>query len=69
MGPSLINLAMGDAGGYKSADMWGPKEDAAWARNEPSPLIISTLPVAGGVIHYLPGWGLQGTLAGLLDNE
>jgi len=36
MGPSLIGLAMGDAGGYKTADMWGPKEDPAWARNDPS---------------------------------
>ncbi len=36
MGPSLINLSMGDAGGYKAADMWGPKEDPAWARNDPS---------------------------------
>src|SRR5579875_630091 len=36
MGPSLINLAMGDAGGYKAADMWGPSSDPAWARNDPS---------------------------------
>ena len=36
MGPSLIGLSMGDAGGYKPADMWGPKEDPAWARNDPS---------------------------------
>ena len=36
MGPSLIGLSMGDAGGYKAADMWGPKEDPAWARNDPS---------------------------------
>jgi diacylglycerol O-acyltransferase / trehalose O-mycolyltransferase len=36
MGPSLIGLAMGDAGGYKAADMWGPKEDPAWQRNDPS---------------------------------
>jgi diacylglycerol O-acyltransferase / trehalose O-mycolyltransferase len=35
MGPSLIGLAMGDAGGYKPADMWGPKEDPAWQRNDP----------------------------------
>jgi len=35
MGPSLINLAMGDAGGYKAADMWGPKDDPAWQRNDP----------------------------------
>ncbi|HVQ98231.1 MAG TPA: alpha/beta hydrolase family protein [Mycobacterium sp.] len=36
MGPSLIGLAMGDAGGYKPADMWGPSSDPAWARNDPS---------------------------------
>src|ERR1700710_2762107 len=36
MGPSLIGLAMGDAGGYKPADMWGPKEDPAWQRNDPT---------------------------------
>jgi diacylglycerol O-acyltransferase/trehalose O-mycolyltransferase len=35
MGPSLIGLAMGDAGGYKAADMWGPKEDPQWQRNDP----------------------------------
>ena len=35
MGPSLIGLAMGDAGGYKTKDMWGPKEDPAWQRNDP----------------------------------
>ncbi|AGC65031.1 secreted antigen 85-A FbpA [Mycobacterium liflandii 128FXT] len=35
MGPSLIGLAMGDAGGYKASDMWGPKDDPAWARNDP----------------------------------
>ncbi len=28
---------MGDAGGYKADDMWGPTEDrtAAWKRNDP----------------------------------
>jgi diacylglycerol O-acyltransferase / trehalose O-mycolyltransferase len=36
MGPSLIGLAMGDAGGYKAADMWGPSSDPAWARNDPT---------------------------------
>ena len=35
MGPSLIGLAMGDAGGYKTADMWGPSSDPAWQRNDP----------------------------------
>src|ERR1700730_8630431 len=32
MGPTLIGFAMGDAGGYKPADMWGHKEDPAWQR-------------------------------------
>src|SRR5690625_55188 len=33
--PSLVNLAMGDAGGYKAEDMWGPKGSDAWLRNDP----------------------------------
>jgi diacylglycerol O-acyltransferase/trehalose O-mycolyltransferase len=36
MGPSLIGLAMGDAGGYKASDMWGPSSDPAWQRNDPT---------------------------------
>jgi diacylglycerol O-acyltransferase/trehalose O-mycolyltransferase len=34
--PFLINLSMGDAGGYKANDMWGPAEtDPAWKYNDP----------------------------------
>jgi len=35
--PFLINMAMGDAGGFKANDMWGPTEDpnSAWKRNDP----------------------------------
>ena len=35
--PFLINMSMGDAGGYKANDMWGPTEDpnSAWKRNDP----------------------------------
>jgi diacylglycerol O-acyltransferase / trehalose O-mycolyltransferase len=34
--PFLINLSMGDAGGFKTDDMWGPAEtDPAWQRNDP----------------------------------
>ena len=33
--PSLVNVSMGDAGGYKAADMWGPSSDPAWKRNDP----------------------------------
>jgi diacylglycerol O-acyltransferase/trehalose O-mycolyltransferase len=33
--PILINVAMRDAGGYSATDMWGPKGDVAWTRNDP----------------------------------
>jgi diacylglycerol O-acyltransferase / trehalose O-mycolyltransferase len=33
--PTLIGLAMKDAGGYNSVDMWGPASDVAWRRNDP----------------------------------
>jgi diacylglycerol O-acyltransferase/trehalose O-mycolyltransferase len=35
--PFLINVSMGDAGGFKANDMWGPTEDpnSAWKRNDP----------------------------------
>ncbi|TFV55109.1 esterase family protein [Mycobacterium sp. PS03-16] len=35
--PMLVDLAMGDAGGYNANDMWGPTQDpnSAWKRNDP----------------------------------
>ena len=33
--PMLVGTSMGDAGGYKSAGMWGPSSDPAWKRNDP----------------------------------
>ena len=33
--PMLIGLSMGDAGGFKTEDMWGPPSDPAWQRNDP----------------------------------
>ena len=34
--PALVNISMGDAGGYKANDMWGPAEtDPAWKYNDP----------------------------------
>ena len=33
--PMLIGLSMGDAGGFKTEDMWGPSSDPAWQRNDP----------------------------------
>jgi diacylglycerol O-acyltransferase/trehalose O-mycolyltransferase len=33
--PTLIGMAMNDAGGFSANDMWGPSSDPAWARNDP----------------------------------
>ena len=33
--PMLVGLSMGDAGGFKSEDMWGPSSDPAWKRDDP----------------------------------
>jgi diacylglycerol O-acyltransferase/trehalose O-mycolyltransferase len=35
-GKGWVGLAMGDAGGYKKEDMWGPDNDPAWQRNDPT---------------------------------
>jgi diacylglycerol O-acyltransferase/trehalose O-mycolyltransferase len=34
--PTLIGLAMNDAGGYNANSMWGPSTDPAWKRNDPT---------------------------------
>jgi diacylglycerol O-acyltransferase/trehalose O-mycolyltransferase len=34
--PTLIGIAMGDAGGFSANDMWGPSSDPAWQRNDPT---------------------------------
>jgi diacylglycerol O-acyltransferase/trehalose O-mycolyltransferase len=33
--PTMVGMAMGDAGGFKAADMWGPGGNATWKRNDP----------------------------------
>jgi diacylglycerol O-acyltransferase/trehalose O-mycolyltransferase len=33
--PMLVGISMGDSGGYKAEDMWGPSSDPAWKRNDP----------------------------------
>ncbi|HNM82982.1 MAG: alpha/beta hydrolase family protein [Mycobacterium sp.] len=33
--PTLIGLAMNDAGGFNANSMWGPSSDPAWQRNDP----------------------------------
>ena len=34
--PTLIGIAMNDAGGYRAESMWGPSSDPAWRRNDPT---------------------------------
>ncbi|MBU3750685.1 MAG: esterase family protein [Mycobacterium sp.] len=34
--PRLVGLAMGDAGGFKAEDMWGPGGSDTWKRNDPT---------------------------------
>ena len=34
--PTLIDIAMQDAGGYDAIDMWGTPGSPAWARNDPT---------------------------------
>lgn len=34
--PTLIGIAMNDAGGFKTDPMWGPSSDPAWKRNDPT---------------------------------
>lgn len=34
--PRLIAIAMNDAGGYDAESMWGPSDDPAWQRNDPT---------------------------------
>ena len=33
--PMLMGMAMGDAGGFKPDDMWGPGGNETWKRNDP----------------------------------
>jgi diacylglycerol O-acyltransferase/trehalose O-mycolyltransferase len=33
--PTMIGLAMKDAGGYNATDMWGPSSNPSWQRNDP----------------------------------
>src|ERR1700747_3066489 len=52
--PTLIGLAMNDAGGYNANSMWGPSSDPAWKRNDPM------LQIPRLVQHTTRGLGLRG---------
>ncbi|OBB47370.1 alpha/beta hydrolase family protein [Mycobacterium sp. 852002-51961_SCH5331710] len=63
--PFLINMAMGDAGGFKANDMWGPTEDpnSAWKRNDPM-LQIPTLVANNTRLWVYCGNGTPNELGG-----
>src|ERR1700710_1608006 len=62
--PGLVNTAMGDAGGYKANDMWGPAEtDPAWKYNDPM-VNMSTLVANGTRIWVYCGDGTPSDLGG-----
>ena len=59
--PILINIAMRDAGGYSATDMWGPKSDVAWRRNDPM-VNIPRLVANGTAIWIYCGTGAPSDL-------
>ncbi len=62
--PGLVNTSMGDAGGYKAADMWGPAEtDPAWKYNDPM-VNMATLVANGTRIWIYCGDGTPSGLGG-----
>ena len=59
--PILINVAMRDAGGYSATDMWGPKGDVAWQRNDPM-VNIGRLVTNGTAVWVYCGTGAPSDL-------
>ena len=66
--PMLVNTSMGDAGGYKSKDMWGPSSDPAWKRNDPM-VNIGTLVANGTRIWVYCGNGKPGDVNGEIAGD
>lgn len=66
--PTMVGLAMNDAGGFSSAAMWGPPGDPAWARNDPT-VNVGKLVATGARIWVYCGSGqpsdLPGAVAGV----
>jgi diacylglycerol O-acyltransferase/trehalose O-mycolyltransferase len=63
--PFLINISMGDAGGFKANDMWGPTQDpnSGWKRNDPM-VQIPTLVANGTRLWVYCGNGTPNELGG-----
>jgi diacylglycerol O-acyltransferase/trehalose O-mycolyltransferase len=66
--PMLVNTSMGDAGGYKSKDMWGDSSDPAWKRNDPM-VNISALVANGTRIWVYCGNGKPGDINGQIAGD
>ncbi len=54
--PTLIGVAMRDAGGYRATDMWGQSTDPAWRRNDPM-VNVATLAANGTAVWVYCGNG------------
>ena len=61
--PTLVGLAMNDAGGFKADAMWGPPSDPAWARNDPT-VNVDRLVATGARIWVYCGNGQPSDLPG-----
>ena len=61
--PTMLGLAMNDAGGYNANSMWGPSTDPAWKRNDPL-LNIPRLVANNTRIWVYCGNGTPGELGG-----
>jgi diacylglycerol O-acyltransferase/trehalose O-mycolyltransferase len=61
--PTMIGLAMNDAGGYNAQSMWGPSTDPAWKRNDPT-LQIPRLVANNTRVWVYCGNGAPGDLGG-----
>jgi diacylglycerol O-acyltransferase/trehalose O-mycolyltransferase len=59
--PTLIGVAMGDAGGFNANNMWGPSSDPAWRRNDPM-VNINRLVANGTAVWVYCGDGIPSDL-------
>jgi diacylglycerol O-acyltransferase / trehalose O-mycolyltransferase len=66
--PMLVGTSMGDAGGYKSKDMWGDSSDPAWKRNDPM-VNIGALVANGTRIWVYCGSGKPGDINGQVAGD
>lgn len=64
--PTLIGLAMKDAGGYNARAMWGPSSDPAWQRNDPM-VNIPRLVANGTAVWIYCGTGAPSDLDNTAD--